>query len=192
VTALATVDSAVRQVQRERDKHDFYVEPAWAVEALLNVEGFQGEVYDPACGTGTIVEVCKKRGLDAWGTDLIARGYVPCVQTDFSKPVPDDCHDNVQNIVCNPPFRHAEVFIQNALLRAKFKVAMLLRLSFLEGQKRRALFEKSPLARVWVFSRRVSMPPGGQDIPAKGGAVAFCWLVWDHHWRGPPQIGWLP
>ena len=49
-----------------------------------------------------------------------------------------------------------------------------------------------PLARVHVFSYRISMPPGGvPDIEAKGGSVAFAWFVWEHGHRGPATINWL-
>lgn len=191
-TAAATIQ--YRRDQRERVEDDWYVEPPRAVEALLDAERFCGTVYDPACGGGNIVEVCRARGLDAWGTDLIDR----CGQKygaagiDFTTPVPEHCRGNVDNIICNPPFKHAETFIRNGLDRARFKVAMLVRLAFLEGQRRRVMFKALPLARVLVFSSRISMPPGGQGIIAKGGAVAFCWLVFDHDWRGPATLDWLP
>jgi hypothetical protein len=197
MTALATVDSGSRQVQRPRDDLDFYVEPARAVEALLDVEDFPGRTWDPAVGIGTIPDVFHKRGAACWGSDIVDRGWRhwltgDCPQFDFLRggccaglPAPD-------NIVCNPPFKRAEEFIRHSLVMTTNKVAMLQRLSFLEGQRRRKLFLDTPLARVWVFSSRISMPPGGRGIEAKGGAVAFAWYVWQHGWRGPAQIGWLP
>jgi hypothetical protein len=184
---------APRSSGYDRNDADWYCEPAVAVEALLDAERFIGEVYDPACGGGNIVEVCRARGLNAWGTDLVDR----CGQkygaagVDFTSPVPTHCRGNVDNVITNPPFRHAEPFIRNALDRARYKVAVLVRLAFLEGQKRRVLFESLPMSRVLVFSRRISMPPGGQGIEAKGGAVAFCWIVFSHDHRGPPTVGWL-
>jgi hypothetical protein len=67
----------------------------------------------------------------------------------------------------------------------------LARLALLEGIKRRQLLQTTPLARVWVSSRRVSMPPGGTDINAKDGAIAYAWFVWVHGHVGPPTIGWV-
>jgi hypothetical protein len=194
--ALATVDSGVALKPRERVAGDFYVEPRWAVDALLDVEPFVGRSWDPACGIGTIPDAMNARQMACWGSDIVDRGWVDFLrcfeQHDFPGngvavgiPAPD-------NIVCNPPYNLAEAFIRHALAMATNKVAMLLRLSFLEGRKRGEMFRSTPLARVWVFSRRVSMPPGGMDIPAKGGAVAFAWYVWQHGWRGPPHLGWLP
>ena len=184
-----------------RNTNDWYVEPAEAVHGLLDAERFDGETLDPACGGGNIVRVFRSRGLDCWGTDLVMRydqmetDNMPrpmfgCTG-DFTKPVPSHCTGNVDNIVSNPPFKIAEQFIVNGLKRARRKVALLQRLAFLEGQQRAALFKSTPLARVHVFAYRISMPPGGTDIEAKGGSVAFAWFVWEHGHQGAPTINWL-
>ena len=195
-SSLATVDSGSRQVQRKRNEHDWYIEPRRAIDALLEVERFVGRTWDPACGSGNIPDAFNARGLACWGTDIVDRDWRDFLGRfevhDFTAggiaagvPAPD-------NICTNPPYKLAEQFIRRSLVMATNKVAVLLRLSFLEGQRRRKLFEETPLARVWVFSSRISMPPGGMNIEAKGGAVAFCWMVWQRGWRGPAQIGWLP
>ena len=97
----------------------------------------------------------------------------------------------VDNIVSNPPFSPIERFVEHALTLAWHKVVILARLAFLEGVKRRdGFFRTAPLARVWVSSRRASMPPGGRDI-RRGGSIPFAWFVFEHghvrSWRG----GWL-
>ena len=58
-----------------RVDRDFYVEPRWVVELLLDVETFEGAVYDPACGSGTIPSVCLQRGIPATGSDIVHRGF---------------------------------------------------------------------------------------------------------------------
>jgi len=169
----------------QRQPLDFYREPHWAVDALLDVERFEGLVLDPACGSGTIPLVCRRRGITATGSDIVNRGFGD-VMNFFDQREP------VANIVSNPPFALVERFVEHALTLASDKVAILGRLTLLEGQRRRVLLERTPLARVWVFSRRVSMPPGGRDIPAKGGSVAFAWFVWHQGYRGAPTVGWVP
>jgi len=193
--ALATVDSAVNLAPRERAKGDFYCEPAWAVDALIDAERFVGNVYDPACGRGNIPERFRLRGFQAHGSDIADRGYQMERCRDFLGPgivsaIP------ISNIVCNPPYEAAEYFIKRALDLARFKVAMLLRWSFAEGgtgkteksKLRRWALDEAPLARVYVFANRVSMPPGDMAVEAKGGAVAFGWFVWDHDHQGPPTF----
>jgi hypothetical protein len=31
------------------------------------------------------------------------------------------------------------------------------------------------------------MPPGGTDIPAKGGTMDYAWIVWRRDHRGPAE-----
>lgn len=172
----------------ERHTNDWYCEPARAVDALLDAEPFAGSVLDPACGGGNVVGRCLARGLEAYGSDLVdrANGIFPVI--DFF-----DVADPVANIITNPPYGVAEQFIQHALAIADRKVAVLVRLAFLEGRRRYArLFKPTPPARIWQFSSRISMPPGDSGAEAKGGAVAFCWIVWDRQHSGAPAFGWLP
>lgn len=95
------------------------------------------------------------------------------------------------NIVTNPPFKLAEHFVHKALSLSTGKVAMLTRLAWLEGKGRRVMFESTPLARVWVFAGRVTMPRGAMADAGRGGMIAFAWLVWEHGHKGSPTIGWI-
>lgn len=183
---------------------DWYVEPPEAVDALFDAERFVGDVYDPACGTGTILHVASRRGHAVVGSDIRDRGgHIDCfflrdfvTESDIgwtafrsSKTI-----SLTENIVTNPPYGESEGFVRCALATARRKVAMLLRLSFLEGQMRAKMFRSTPLARVHVFSWRISMPSGEalkRGAKPSGGSVAFAWFVWDHDHRGPPTINWL-
>lgn len=169
----------------ERAANDWYCEPAWIVEALLDVETFDGMTWDPACGGGTIPKTFAARGLESDGSDIVNRGYgrvADFFETTGSPP----------NIASNPPYGVIERFIDHALALTTGKVAILARLALLESVRRREFFARTPLARVWVSSRRVSMPPGGSGVKAAGGTIAFAWFVWDHAHSGPPTLGWLP
>lgn len=170
----------------ERNANDWYVEPRVAIDMLLDKETFIGDIWDPACGGGNIPEACKARDYWAFGTDIVDRGYGR--QLDFLCEHTTVC----SNVVSNPPYNVAEQFVKRGLDVTTRKVAVLVRTAFLEGQGRYSrLFKPSPPARVWQFVPRISMPPGGSDVPAKGGSVAFCWVVWDKGHKGPPEFGWL-
>jgi hypothetical protein len=164
---------------------DYYVEPAWIVDALLDAEQFPGRSWDPSCGGGNIPRTMLSRGLDCWGSDLADRGF-GVTGLDFFAAA-----ERVDHIVSNPPYGLIEPYVERALMLAAGKVALLARLALLEGMKRKALFARTPLARVWVSSRRVSMPPGGSDVPAKGGAIAYAWFVWEQGHEGAPTLGWV-
>lgn len=177
-----------------REVNDWYVEPREAVEALLRVERFSGMSWDPACGMGTIPKVMLAAGLECWASDIIDRGYSEGSKQDFLDP--DDAPGSTgcfANIITNPPFKLAREFIDKALAIASHKVAMLLPLTFLEGQRKAAWLQSKPLARVHVFSWRISMPPGellvAGKVKATGGKKCFAWFVFEHGWRGPAHVG---
>ncbi len=172
-----------------RAADDWYVEPAWCVDALIEAEGFShGSVYDPACGGGNIPRRFLAHGIDAFGSDVRDRGY-GTVQWNFLERGACLVADH---IVSNPPYCFLQEFVDKAIQAVPGKVAVLARLAFLEGQSRRAWLQSSGLSRVWVSSRRISMPPGGAGVKAKGGSIAFAWFVFSPGWSEEPRIGWLP
>jgi hypothetical protein len=175
----------VRASGYERVVSDWYCEPRWLIDVLLDVEPLQGQSWDPSCGGGNIPMAMRARGLSCWGSDIADRGF-GTTGIDFFKSA-----DTADNIVTNPPYGVIEPYIRRALARTKGKVCILARLALLEGMKRKEMFRTTPLARVWVSSRRASMPPGGSGIEAKGGAIAYGWFVWEHGHKGSATVGWL-
>lgn len=177
----------------KRQSEDWYPEPPLATEALIKVERVVGSCWDPACGMGNIVDVLSKDGQHVWGTDMVDRGYpFMMAKREFLSIDPNQPGERHPDIlITNPPFQLAQRFVDHALKFATWKVIVLARLAFLESDARSAWFQRTPLARVWVFPWRLSMPPGGVATKATGGKTAFAWFVWEKGWRGPPQIGWL-
>jgi hypothetical protein len=165
----------------------WYQEGIDVTQSLLAVEDFPGLIWDPACGEGNILRACQSRGLEAVGSDLVNRGLGGGV--DFLLTA----GGFTGSIICNPPYHLVEPFIHHALGMGAAKVAMLGRLALLEGQGRReTLWTTTPFAKVWVFSRRISIPPGGRGIKATGGSMAYGWFVWTKGHVGPATVGFLP
>ena len=52
---------------------EWYQEPPWVSERLLDAERFDGGAHDPACGVGTIPDVLASRGLPFSGADIVDR-----------------------------------------------------------------------------------------------------------------------
>jgi len=153
---------------------DFYPTPRWATQALVDHESFEGMIWEPACGNGAMAEVLKESGLSVMPTDLYDRGY-GTGGVDFLKS--NSVYDN---IITNPPYSLANDFVIQAINHSRNKVAFLLRLAFLEGATRQKnIFQKTPLARVWVFSERVTFYPKDEER-SSGGTTAYAWFVWDH------------
>ena len=181
---------SARKIAGSGDKRqplDFYPTPAWATEALLDRVTFNGLLWEPASGNGAMSKVLERK-YEVFSSDIREDGYGQgCQDFMLSNPPP-----NLSAIVTNPPYNQAQAFIERAKLLANDKIAMLLRLLFLETSGRYHLFQDTafPLAWVYVFSRRVQMSPEGDA--AGSPMMAFAWFVWDKAHKGPAQIGWIP
>lgn len=175
-----------------RETHDFYPTHPGATRALLTVEAFDGPIWEPACGDGAMSRVLEEAGHQVVSSDLIDRGYGEGARDFLMEWQPRSAH-----VVTNPPFRWAIEFADRALLLTRNpggKVALFLRLAFLEGIERQRWFAKVPLARVWVMSRRVPMQRGRLVESKSGegaGVIAFAWFVFEHGHAGAPSLGWL-
>ena len=167
---------------------DFYRTPASSTRALLRAEHLPPKVWEPACGDGAISEVLMQAGHQVISTDLVDRGYGE-TRRDFLM----ESSLCAPAIVTNPPFKLADEFVLQALRLGAEKVAMFMRLAWLEGSGRHTrLWSKHPPARIWVFSKRQTLWRGDDpDARDKGGAICFGWFVWDAGFSGAPALGWL-
>ena len=97
------------------------------------------------------------------------------------------------DIVTNPPYKYAKEFAQHAIesVTDGHKVAMFLRLQFLEGKSRRALFDKYPPKTVYVASGRISCAMGGDFENYNGGAQAYAWFIWEKGYTGSTTVKWF-
>jgi hypothetical protein len=147
---------------------------------------------DPACGSGNIVRACQARGWQAIGTDIVARGF-GWDERDFLR---DDPVVRPKAIICNPPYSLTPEFVLRALALDVPKFAMLVGDKFRYSQERWPLFRDHPPARVYILTRRPSLPPGelylAGKIEAKGGTKDYEWMVWDRAYSGPTIMIWLP
>jgi hypothetical protein len=109
------------------DGPDFFPTPPWATHALIENEKFDGEIWECACGDGTMSRVLEKTGQPVRSSDLYDRGFGD-VGVDFQNAT-----SAADNIVTNPSYNCAESFVASGLKLARRKLALLLRLAFLEG-----------------------------------------------------------
>lgn len=173
-----------RHSDTEREVNDYYATPPNAVTELLKYEKFYN-VLEPACGEGHISKVLKQKGIDVTSSDLINRGYGKV--KDFSEYTFWD-----GDIVTNPPYKIAKEFTSHALdiIKDGNKVAMFLKLTFLETQSRASLFESNPPKIVYVSTRRYVCGKNG-IFKEKSGAVCYAWFVWIKGFKGNPIIKWI-
>ena len=165
-----------------RPNTDFYATPEYATKALLDREPFGHTILEPACGTGSMSEVLMDYGYDVYSSDLYHHGYgLTGINFLEAYEYYDQWLEKFDAIITNPPYREAEAFLKQALRMTEptqGKVALLLKLQFLEGQKRKLLLQRSPLSRVYVFSKRLTFTRNNEPV-GNSGMMAFAWYVWD-------------
>ena len=175
----------------EREDNDFYATDPKALELLLDRESFDPYVWECACGKGHLSEVLKKRGYIVRSTDLVDRGYgeggVDFLQTT-------EKHNG--DIITNPPYKYAQQFVEHAMqiIPEGQRVAMFLKLTFLESQNRRELFDRYPPEHIYVSSSRIQCAKGGEFEKYKqsgGTAVAYGWFIWRKGFTGEPRVRWF-
>lgn len=125
----------------ERQSEDYYATDPFAAQLLLQVETFSDHVWECACGEKHLSKVFETDGYQVRSSDLVDR----CGNEvyDFLSEE-NTLWDG--DIITNPPYKFATQFVQKAvdIIPNGRKVAMFLKLQFLEGKERRKLFEKYP------------------------------------------------
>lgn len=170
----------------ERQKDDYYATEPRTIDELLNVEKFSGSIWEWACGEGHLSKVLESNGYNVVSTDLVDRGY-GMGGVDFFM------QDKLlaPNIITNPPYKYAQRAVEHSIELGADKIAMFLKLTFLEGKARNKMFKKYPPKRVWVYSKRRNCAKNGEFDKYPSSAVAFAWFVWEKGYQGPTTIGWI-
>lgn len=177
----------IRHKKEERAKLDYYSTDPDTVKALLRVQEFNNNILEPACGGGAISETLKKASYSVKSSDLVPRGYGE--QLDFFKITSWE-----GDIVTNPPYTEALEFVLHALkiTQEGAKIAMLLRLQFLEGTKRYiSLFKTQPPKYIYCFVKRQNCYKNGTEKPWGHSAVAYAWFVWVKGSKTESILRWL-
>lgn len=197
-----------------QETNDFIPTPPWATRALyeyvapgLRARASSMSAWDPACGQGHMLKVFDEYGHPLIkGSDIVI-DHEKFVHVGSNTPaavfVLDYIDDSIDAppetadvIVTNPPYKHAEKFITESLLRARFGVGMLLRVQALETQGRYSnIYSYRPPTQVAFFSDRISFKTG--KVVKKAPKMFFhTWLWWEKSEEGqllPPRPPmWIP
>ena len=174
----------------EREPNDYYATDPRAVEMLLQLETFSPTIWEPACGEGHISKVLQAHGYNVVSTDLIYRGFGTPEPLNFLHGTLEDFEGD---IITNPPYSLGVEFAQRALevVRPGGKVAMFLKVQFLEGKKRGEFFKHAPPKKVYVSRSRLSCYKNGDMAKKPGNAMAYAWFVWEKGFTGDPVIKWF-
>ena len=143
-------------------------------------------------------------GKTVISTDLYDHGYGKTGVDFFEyKEIDND-------IITNPPYMCQTEFVDHALkvLKPGRKMALFLKIQFLEGQERlEKIFNQRKLKRIYVYSKRVACYKNderyqknddGSYILDKdgnkkkiGSAACYCWFIFDTDYIGFPTLKWI-
>ena len=191
------MSSAGRGAERQPD--DAYYTPAWATHAILRRLDLplRGVWVDPCAGSGAIIRAARERSphntlVDWHVAELREECRADLEALDLEPTIGDALDpDHVVNpwtggygspVVCltNPPYKFALEFVKRSLIECEHTV-MLLRLAFLESQKR-ATWLRSNKPDVYVLPKRPSFVHGRTD------SAAYAWMHWRRSARPPFAI----
>ena len=130
----------------------------------------------------------EQAGHTVISSDLIDRGY-GLTEIDFLE------HSWLDELrydaaIFNPPFKHAQAFVEKSLTIAPI-VCAFLKIVWLESQIRKSFFAEHPPAIVAVFSKRIPSAINADFANVKGGKTAYAWFIWYKGFKGDPIIKWL-
>lgn len=172
----------------ERAEWDYYSTDPRAVELLLELEKFTPNVWECACGEKHIANVLTEAGYNVRCSDIIDR--------TGDTEILDFLNQNEQwngSIISNPPYNKCREFCEKAIetVTNGNKVAMFLKLSFLEGKSRKDFFKKYPPKTIYVSSSRLLCAKNGDFSKKESSAVAYAWYVWVKNYIGDTVVKWF-
>lgn len=165
-----------------RRPFDSYETPAWVTQAVIeHLPRISGQVWEPAAGSGKMVDVLKLHFPNVVGTDAQQGESF----FDF------ECAGAAEMIFSNPPFDQAQKFIEHALKLmepCKGVVVMLLRVDFDSAKTRAHLFDDCPAWYKKVVLLKRIMWFKGDSSPSYNHAF----YIWDHRNSGSATIAYAP
>ena len=181
------------RVSSHRAAYEFYPTPQEATRALLSVESFDGDIWEPACGKGHISRILEDHKYRVVSTDLATCwGYGDTGRDFLAEKTPLAKH-----IITNPPYGKglADAFVRHALnlTRKTFgKVAMLVAIQSLAHPLRHELWTSNPPSTVHILDECVCWPYGDPSKATTAiGKQRYAWVVWDAHYKGPTVLRWV-
>ncbi len=193
------MSSTNRGTQRNAD--DYYVTPHWLIHDFIDAFAennnfhFDKEEYprvlDPSAGgceqyPMSYPTVLEKHGftiVDSWDIREDSRALIR--GCDFLKTNPTPNYHDL--IITNPPFNKAQEFTEHALkiVREGSLVIMLQRLNWLGSQKRKPMWQKLPIAAVYVHSKRPGFDP---QKPSKTDSTEYAHFVFCKGYELAPEL----
>ena len=181
---LTDIYVGVKKDDPDRKENDFYPTPPLATYILCKYVRPPKNVVEPCAGRGNISIELQRNGHNVKSFDLNEYdNSLVDIETgidvlELERP------NGYEGLITNPPY-HKDLprkITEKALSEYPY-VAMFVRLTFLEGKKRKNLFTKYPPSDIIFLSDRINFGSDQVEPISKtnqiGGMIAYMWVVWD-------------
>lgn len=165
------------------DGLDYFPTPPWAARAgaelITNLDPQARTAWEPAAGGGHMAHGLADYFAEVRRSDVFDHGC-DFAEANFLTAEAEQLVGDWRPdwVITNPPFKQGEAFARRGWQFARRGVAMLLRLQFIEGVGRHALFTRDcPLTVFAPFCERVPMVEGRWD-PEASSATGYAWFIW--------------
>lgn len=193
------MSSTNRGTQRNAD--DYYVTPHWLIHDFIAAFAENNmlvcspdedpRVLDPSAGgceqyPMSYPTVLEEEGFIVESWDIREDSRANLTGVNFLN-VPSYESRKYDMIITNPPFNQAQAFTEHALEMVKEGglVIMLQRLNWLGSQKRKPMWQKLPLAAVYVHSKRPGFDP---QKPSKTDSTEYAHFVFCKGYSLAPEL----
>lgn len=194
---LTDIYVGVNKNDPNRKKNDFYPTPPLATYILCKYCSPPKNVIEPCAGRGNISKQLERMGHTVKSYDLNEYdNTLTSINTSYDALKLEKQFD-FNAVVTNPPY-HKDLprKLAEKWVEEYDYTAMFVRLTFLEGKKRKKLFTNYPPSDIIVLSDRIRFADSeSEPIERKdqiGGMIAYMWIVWDKkHPPGLTKMRWV-
>jgi hypothetical protein len=181
---LRDIYVGVNKADPNRNTNDLYRTPPIATYLLCKYSNPPKKIVEPCAGYGNIAAELIRNGHDVVCYDLNAysQALVPVTTGISALDLPKVI--GYDGLITNPPYANdfPRLLVEKSITEYDY-TAMLLRLTFLEGVKRKSLFDRHPPSQMIFFSDRIRFDSELDEPVEKkeqiGGMVAYVWFVWE-------------
>lgn len=196
---LNDIYSGVKKNDPSRTKNDFYPTPPLATYILHKYGNLPKNIVEPCAGRGNISIELIRNGYNVESFDLHEYDNQLCnIKTGEDVLTLQKPH-TAEALVTNPPYHKDLPRLIAEKGVAEYDVtALFVRLTFLEGKKRKKLFTKHPPSDIIFLSDRIRFDAvhAGLVEPINkkdqlGGMIAYCWVIFRKEHMGSTNLKWV-
>ncbi len=190
------VYSKVKKNDPDRNENDLYPTPPLATYILHKYIDLPHNIVEPTAGRGNISIELIRNGYNVQSFDLFEYDNPLCNITTGQDVLELQKPAGAEALITNPPYhKNLPHVIAEKGISEYNMTALFVRLTFLEGKKRKKLFTNHPPCDIIFLSDRIRFDTGlVEPIEKKdqlGGMIAYCWVVFRKDHVGPTNLRWV-